>query len=157
MLPAACPNCKCTIPLHRGAGTDSNVFLVIYGDQNSSGEVRLENAPDNFSRNKTDVFCVDLPFLGSISQLRIGHDGKGNNPRWHLDRVLIANKTTKSPPLVFPCGVYSYCTATTYALHREVTCTECICRVHVPVTFTGVRQWLLPLDCGMHPTATLLL
>jgi hypothetical protein len=80
--------------------------------------VKLENAPDNFARNKTDVFCVDLPFLGSISQLRIGHDGKGNNPRWHLDRVLIANKTTKSPPLVFPCGMDSRCTAGVRSPHK---------------------------------------
>jgi hypothetical protein len=49
--------------------------------QNTSGEVKLENGPDNFARNRTDVFNVDLLPLGDISQLRIGHDGKGNNPR----------------------------------------------------------------------------
>lgn len=56
-------------------------------------------------RGRTDVFNVDLLPLGDIHQLRIGHDAKGNNPRWHLDRVIVKNKTdTAQPTLVFPCG-----------------------------------------------------
>ncbi|GFR41097.1 hypothetical protein Agub_g1741 [Astrephomene gubernaculifera] len=88
----------------KGAGTDSNVFLVVYGNKNTSGEVKLENGPDNFSRGRTDTFLVDLLPLGDVHQLRIGHDAKGNNPRWHLDRVVVKNKTANTPPLVFPCG-----------------------------------------------------
>ncbi|GLC44364.1 hypothetical protein PLESTF_000049800 [Pleodorina starrii] len=88
----------------KGAGTDANVFMVIYGNKNTSGEVKLENGPDNFSRNRTDVFLVDLLPLGDVYQLRVGHDAKGNNPRWHLDRVIVRNKTLNSAPLVFPCG-----------------------------------------------------
>ncbi|KAG2499991.1 hypothetical protein HYH03_002273 [Edaphochlamys debaryana] len=88
----------------KGAGTDSNVFMVMYGDKNTSGEVKLENGPENFSRGRTDVFNVDLLPLGNVNSLRIGHDAKGNNPRWHLDRVVVKNKTANTPPLVFPCG-----------------------------------------------------
>ena len=40
----------------RGAGTNANVFCELYGADGSSGERRLENAQDNFERNKTDVF-----------------------------------------------------------------------------------------------------
>jgi hypothetical protein len=78
--------------------------MVVYGNKNTSGEVRLENGPENFSRNHTDVFLVDLLPLGDVHQVRIGHDAKGNNPRWHLDRVIVRNKTLNSAPLVFPCG-----------------------------------------------------
>ncbi|KXZ56858.1 hypothetical protein GPECTOR_1g774 [Gonium pectorale] len=88
----------------KGAGTDSNVFLVLYGDKNTSGEVKLENGPDNFSRGRTDTFLVDLLPLGNVHQLRIGHDAKGKNPRWHLDRVIVRDKTANTGPLVFPCG-----------------------------------------------------
>lgn len=78
--------------------------MVLYGDKNTSGEVKLENGPDNFARGRTDLFLVDLLPLGAVNQLRVGHDAKGNNPRWHLDRVLLRNKTTNSQTLVFPCG-----------------------------------------------------
>ncbi|PNH12713.1 Lipoxygenase y domain-containing protein 1 [Tetrabaena socialis] len=88
----------------KGAATDANVFMVIYGDKNTSGEIKLENGPDNFARGRTDVFTADLLPLGDFNSLRIGHDAKGNAPRWHLDHVIVRNKTTNSPPLVFPCG-----------------------------------------------------
>ena len=34
----------------------------------------------------------------------IGHDEKGNCPRWNLEGVTVANKSTNAPPVLFPCG-----------------------------------------------------
>lgn len=48
------------------------------------------------------VYCQDL---GIIDRMVIGHDGKGSCPRWHLDRVVIVNKSDPTAqPVVFTCG-----------------------------------------------------
>lgn len=36
----------------RGAGTDANVFLEIFGDKGAMGEQRLDNAANNFERGE---------------------------------------------------------------------------------------------------------
>ena len=33
------------------------------------------------------VFEFDAPHVGSLKHLRVGHNGGGNSPAWHLDRV----------------------------------------------------------------------
>lgn len=91
-------------PVHRGAGTDSNVFAVVYGDKNTSGEVKLEGRDEDFARGASGVFKVKLMPLGEVSSMRIGHDAKGTMPRWHLDRVTVKNLTLNTAPVVFPCG-----------------------------------------------------
>ena len=42
-----------------GAGTDANVFMVIFGENGDSGELALKSSEtykDKFERNHTDVF-----------------------------------------------------------------------------------------------------
>ncbi len=51
--------CVC-VCVNRGAGTNARVFMVVNGSEGSSGELRLENAPDNFTRGKTDKFTYEL-------------------------------------------------------------------------------------------------
>ena len=71
----------------------------------ASGQIVLENAPDNFSRGKTDVFNCDLPDLGALNRVIIGHDEKGNCRRWHLESLVVTNKSLNPPQTVlFPCG-----------------------------------------------------
>lgn len=78
---------------------------MFYGDKKASGQLLLENSPENFQRGRTDVFTQDLPDLGSINRCVIGHNEKGHCPRWHLDRVIIQNKTVPgSAQVVFWCG-----------------------------------------------------
>lgn len=45
----------------RGAGTDCDVFAVLFGAGGDSGQVALENHPDNFARGKLDTFVVWAP------------------------------------------------------------------------------------------------
>ncbi len=52
--------CSC----RRGAGTDCKVFMMIFGDKKASGQIILENSPENFTRGKVDSFMVDLPEMG---------------------------------------------------------------------------------------------
>lgn len=74
-----------------GAGTDANVFMTAYGNQGDSGKNKLDNAQDNFERNKTDIFTFEWPELGELSKIRIGHDNKGFGASWFLDKVTITN------------------------------------------------------------------
>ena len=41
-----------------GAGTDANVFVVLYGEQGKSDTYWLRNKTDNFERNGIDYFKV---------------------------------------------------------------------------------------------------
>lgn len=42
----------------KGAGTNSNVFLQIYGEKGKTEEVKLHNKTDNFERAAVDKFKV---------------------------------------------------------------------------------------------------
>lgn len=47
----------------RGAGTDANVFVVLYGKEGKSEEFWLRSKTDNFERNEVDKFKVAMPKL----------------------------------------------------------------------------------------------
>ncbi|KAF6256823.1 hypothetical protein COO60DRAFT_1640423 [Scenedesmus sp. NREL 46B-D3] len=92
----------------RAAGTDCGVYVILYGSGGHSGELKLENHPQNFSRGRADSFTLNLPLdLGQLQRLRIGHDSKGSLPRWHLAHIAVAKKDdSMAPPVTFPCGAW---------------------------------------------------
>lgn len=90
--------------VRRDAGTDCGVFLMVYGDKAASGQVVLGSSPDWFTPGKEDVFTLELPDMGALDKLVVGHDGRGNAPHWHLDAVTVCNVTDDKPGVVFRCG-----------------------------------------------------
>ena len=62
----------------RGAGTDANVFIQVYGDKGTTKEIPLDNPQNNFERAKTDMFGFESPDLGTMKKLRVWHDNSGN-------------------------------------------------------------------------------
>lgn len=54
----------------KGAGTDAQVFLQIYGETGKSDEIKLENNSDSFEQAQLDRFMVRL---GSSAELSLGH------------------------------------------------------------------------------------
>ena len=53
----------------KGAGTDANVFVNIYGDQGDTGERKLhksETNRDKFERGQLDVFQIEAVDLGKV-------------------------------------------------------------------------------------------
>ncbi len=73
-----------------GAGTDANVFIILYGDQNDTGIIPLKQSKthrDKFERNQTDEFVVEAIEIGDIQKIRIGHDNFGGGAAWYLERV----------------------------------------------------------------------
>ena len=54
----------------RGAGTDANVILTLYGEKGKSDEFKLRNKTDNFERAKVDKFKVGCFHLVILSTKR---------------------------------------------------------------------------------------
>jgi hypothetical protein len=65
----------------RGAGTDANVYVVLFGENGDSGELHLkenESKSSPFENNQSDVFIIsDVLSLGQLYKLRVWHDNKG--------------------------------------------------------------------------------
>ena len=72
----------------RGAGTDANVFITVFGKKGRTPKIQLTNGADNFERGQTDVFKIKTNNLDPIQKLRIEHDNSGFGPGWHLDKVI---------------------------------------------------------------------
>ncbi|XP_063722696.1 lipoxygenase homology domain-containing protein 1-like isoform X2 [Symsagittifera roscoffensis] len=90
----------------KGAGTDANVFITIYGQHGDSGKHKLSKSDthvNKFEKGKLDTFHIQVLDLGSLERLVIEHDNSGFGAGWMLDRVEITNESTKETT-VFPCG-----------------------------------------------------
>lgn len=90
----------------RGAGTDANVFIQLYGERNDSGRHDLKFSKTNknkFETGQTDVFDVKVSDVGDLRKIKIGHDGSGFGDGWHLKEVIVdAPKLGKR--WKFPCN-----------------------------------------------------
>ncbi|XP_078666046.1 lipoxygenase homology domain-containing protein 1-like isoform X1 [Branchiostoma floridae x Branchiostoma belcheri] len=87
----------------RGAGTDANVFITLFGEAGDSGERRLDNSKNNFEKGRDDTFMIECPNLGPMRKIRIGHDNKGTSPGWFLDKVIV-DDVQLSRVYEFPCN-----------------------------------------------------
>ncbi len=70
--------------LRRGAGTDANVTIELYGDKGFVGATRLDNNANNFERGRKDDFEVVGSDVGVMDRIVIGHDNSGERTggRW---------------------------------------------------------------------------
>jgi hypothetical protein len=53
----------------RGAGTDANVDMTLFGTNATISNLKLENSKNNFERNMEDIFFFELQDLGSIPEV----------------------------------------------------------------------------------------
>eukprot|EP01046_Picozoa_sp_COSAG06_P033716 COSAG06_NODE_3464_length_5301_cov_4.178201_1_plen_1602_part_01 len=79
----------------RGAGTDANVYINLIGESAESGDMILESGQDDFERGQADEFVLEVPELGQLKSIKIGHDSSGPGAGWKLDNVLVQNMLTK--------------------------------------------------------------
>jgi hypothetical protein len=65
----------------KGAGTDANVFVTLFGDNGDSGPLHLKKSETNkspFENDQNDVFVFnDILSLGELAKCRVWHDNKG--------------------------------------------------------------------------------
>lgn len=67
-----------------GAGTDANVFLMVFGEYGDTGTLPLKESTNRnkFERKMKDVFRFpDMLSLGELSKVRVWHDNKGEEER----------------------------------------------------------------------------
>ncbi|KAK4470570.1 hypothetical protein MN116_006112, partial [Schistosoma mekongi] len=99
------------------AGTDSHVYLTMFGIDSESKEYHLSASKSHhnnkFEQNHEDIFDLNAIGLGSLTKIRIRHTNTGIEPRWFLDYVLIRETTQqKKIDYLFPC--YQWLSATTF-------------------------------------------
>ena len=98
------------------AGTHKNVHIVLYGEKGRSVVHTLDqgslihteggkSAKVLFERGEQSVFELKTQDVGKLSQIDIGHDGKGWGSGWHLNYVVVINKNT-GIGAKFACGLW---------------------------------------------------
>lgn len=70
------------------------MFVTIHGTEGSSPRVKLPSRPEDFLRGNQDTFRVQLKALGEIGRLTVGHNNRGQNPAWHLDRAEVTDEAS---------------------------------------------------------------
>ncbi|KAI5280037.1 Lipoxygenase-likey Domain-Containing Protein 1 [Manis pentadactyla] len=77
-----------------GGGTDSNIFMTLYGINGSTEEVRLDKKKARFEREQNDTFIMEILDIAPFTKMRIRIDGLGSRPEWFLERILLKNMNT---------------------------------------------------------------
>ncbi len=76
----------------RGAGTDANVYVTLYGENGDTGPRRLEAAKKPFQRGRTDIFSLEAVDIGAIKRIKIGHDGDKPGAGWFVEKVIVKSE-----------------------------------------------------------------
>ncbi|XP_067667740.1 uncharacterized protein [Haliotis asinina] len=71
-------------------GTTANVFIQLFGDKDKTEKIPLKNASDTlFQRNSKDEFKLQTVDIGTITSIRLGHDGVRQEDSWFVKNVVI--------------------------------------------------------------------
>jgi lipoxygenase homology domain-containing protein 1 len=85
------------------------VYIELIGSLATSGQHKLDNAPDNFTRGKTDTFNLACRDLGSIEKIRLlvaaPHSAKADSD-WHLETVHVSQKEEANASIGKPLGSF---------------------------------------------------
>jgi tetratricopeptide (TPR) repeat protein len=85
-----------------GAGTDANVWMRLHGENGDSGRQTLDDITrETFDQGQRDVFNLELPELGALEKMEVGHDGAGGGSAWFLHRIFVTDAAT-SQVYIFP-------------------------------------------------------
>ena len=71
----------------KGASTNAQVILVLYGHDGKSVNIKLERDSDALQQGHSDQFKVDIKDVGIPYKLRVSLSSKHLSHSWHLDRV----------------------------------------------------------------------
>ncbi|XP_025021880.1 lipoxygenase homology domain-containing protein 1 [Python bivittatus] len=118
----------------KNAGTDSNVFIILYGSKDDTGTIYLKASKTNrnkFERGKVDVFTVECVDLGDVKKIKIGHDNTGNSEGWFLEWVEV-DAPCLGLCLKLPCGRWLDKSEDDGAIERVLFPAELQTRTYVP-------------------------
>lgn len=79
------------------AGTDSNIFLVLYGENGQTVETRLNQyiKGNAFERNDLDDFNIKLDDVGEIYKIDLRSDCRYAGAGWRLSYIKITKEGSK--------------------------------------------------------------
>uniref|UniRef100_A0A3B3YF21 PLAT domain-containing protein n=1 Tax=Poecilia mexicana TaxID=48701 RepID=A0A3B3YF21_9TELE len=126
----------------KGAGTDAQVFLQIYGEKGKSDEIKLENNSDSFEQGQTDKFMIEMPDMGRLLKLRIWHEKRNPFAGWHLAKVTLL-KTLTMDKYSFECGRWLDINEDDNEIVRELPATGLF-----PDTFISVIKYRVTICTG---------
>lgn len=73
----------------QNAGTDSNVYITIYGKTGATAKTILKSnkKKDPFQTGTSELIKIHSNCVGPLTKVRIEHDNTGFAPGWFLERV----------------------------------------------------------------------
>lgn len=80
------------------AGTDSNIFVKLYGEYGESDEVKISSICEDYERSssnhigRTDGIIKTNKYLGKIDRIKVRSDGSGDNSDWLLKDVIVTKE-----------------------------------------------------------------
>ena len=108
----------------RGAGTDSDTWITVYGTKGDSGERELFATGKNcFERNKLDTFILKVPDLGEPTHIKMKLAGNRDllgSAAWCLDKVdVISSATNQSYNFPFFGGWFDSKSGWEHVIYRD--------------------------------------
>ncbi|KAG9266056.1 lipoxygenase homology domain-containing protein 1 [Astyanax mexicanus] len=73
------------------AGTDTQIYITVYGKYGTSEEIPLPKLEDRFERGQTDIFNLEIEDIAPLRKMRVRIDGTGSRPDWYLDKIILHN------------------------------------------------------------------
>ncbi|XP_019387226.1 PREDICTED: lipoxygenase homology domain-containing protein 1 [Crocodylus porosus] len=80
---------------HQGAGTDTSIYMTLFGSNGSTEEMQLDKNGDRFERAQEDSFVMEINDIAPLRKMRIRTDGNGSRPDWFLEKILMKNLTNQ--------------------------------------------------------------
>lgn len=102
------PPCRFHLEIHTAdeasAGTDSNIFVILFGEHGQTNEYRLNQFinHDAFERNTTESVYLDhLPYLGRIYKVQVRSDTAYWASDWRLSWIRVTPEYPTLPVSMF--------------------------------------------------------
>ena len=75
-----------------GAGTTSNVGIILYGSNKKQKTVLIKNGNSLFDLNGANTFLASSnEYLGAVEKISVWTDYSGSSPDWYLDSIRITS------------------------------------------------------------------
>ncbi|XP_058971580.2 lipoxygenase homology domain-containing protein 1 isoform X1 [Pocillopora verrucosa] len=103
------PNKGYTVSVHLGKVLDpyTKLYLQLCGEKEESTKIVLRpsgTATDTFQEGKTYKFSVEMPDIGKVERIRVGHDTYGSGKGIFVDDIEVAPDDEEA--LYFPCSCW---------------------------------------------------
>jgi hypothetical protein len=88
----------------KGAGTDSNIYIKLFGEYETETSLQRMNDPDvnDFEQNQISFYTIySTGFLGEINKIYIESDCAGDYADWELESVSISLESDRNTKYIF--------------------------------------------------------